>query len=171
LHDADEPTPSQQLLENPESTEREDSGLPWRRRRLAGVAKQDLHWPRHERIGRRRGEDRDAYLCSGSQRAMHCRKCPRRVDEEHEAKPTDGCIEALNGQVQILGGANQSRDIGKASGTGVLPYVVQHRVGDVARHDMPLCSDPTGSIQRLAPCAAGQVEHPRTRVDASHVQH
>ena len=95
----------------------------------------------------------------------------RWVAKEHQAETTDDGIEALSGHVKVFGSTSQRRDISKASGASVLLHMVQHRVGNVTGDDVPLGANPLGSLQRLAPCATGKVEHPGTDVDTRHGEH
>jgi hypothetical protein len=91
--------------------------------------------------------------------------------KEHQAETTDDGIEALSGNVKVFGGASQRRDIGQTSGAGVLPHVMQHRVGNVTRDHMSLCANPAGSQQRLASRATAEVEHSGTDVDPTQGEH
>src|SRR5262249_48738994 len=93
------------------------------------------------------------------------------VDKKHQPETTNDSVKGLGGHLKVFCSSSQRCDIGQTSGASVIPHMVQHRIGNIARDDVPFCANPMGSEQRLASCPTGNVEHAGTGIDTCHAKH
>ena len=117
------------------------------------------------------GEDHDGYLAARLEGPSCRRERCGRFGKEHETKTTGNGIETFGSYIELFRCTGERRDVTEPGGTRILPYVAQHRFGNVACDDVSLGTNATSCFEGLASRTAGEIEDARSRTNSRHIEH